>query len=57
MKARRIEKLLVTDGTGKLTGLLTLKDTEKSVLNPQCLQGRDGPAAGRGRLDRGGCGV
>ncbi len=35
MKARRIEKLLVTDGTGKLTGLLTLKDTEKSVLNPQ----------------------
>jgi IMP dehydrogenase len=35
MKARRIEKLLVTDGTGKLTGLLTLKDTEQSVLNPQ----------------------
>ncbi len=34
MKARRIEKLLVTDGEGKLTGLLTLKDTEKSVLNP-----------------------
>jgi IMP dehydrogenase len=35
MKARRIEKLLVTDGAGKLTGLLTLKDTEKAVLNPQ----------------------
>jgi IMP dehydrogenase len=35
MKARRIEKLLVTDGVGKLTGLLTLKDTEKAVLNPQ----------------------
>ncbi|MCO6382313.1 IMP dehydrogenase [Oceanicola sp. 502str15] len=34
MKARRIEKLLVTDATGKLTGLLTLKDTEQSVLNP-----------------------
>jgi IMP dehydrogenase len=34
MKARRIEKLLITDGTGKLTGLLTLKDTEKAVLNP-----------------------
>ena len=34
MKARRIEKLLVTDGNGKLTGLLTLKDTEQSVLNP-----------------------
>ena len=25
---------MVTDGTGKLTGLLTLKDTEKAVLNP-----------------------
>jgi len=34
MKARRIEKLLVTDNTGKLTGLLTLKDTEQAVLNP-----------------------
>ncbi|MFD1882775.1 IMP dehydrogenase [Paracoccus pacificus] len=34
MKSRRIEKLLVTDGNGKLTGLLTLKDTETSVLNP-----------------------
>ena len=34
MRERRIEKLLVTDGTGKLTGLLTLKDTEKAVLNP-----------------------
>jgi IMP dehydrogenase len=34
MKVRRIEKLLVTDGQGRLTGLLTLKDTEKAVLNP-----------------------
>ena len=34
MKSRRIEKLLVTDASGKLTGLLTLKDTELSVLNP-----------------------
>ena len=34
MKARRIEKLLVTDAAGKLTGLLTLKDTEQAVLNP-----------------------
>ncbi len=34
MKSRRIEKLLVTDGKGKLTGLLTLKDTEQAVLNP-----------------------
>ncbi|MFC3571105.1 IMP dehydrogenase [Paracoccus sp. TOH] len=34
MKARRIEKLLITNADGRLTGLLTLKDTEKSVLNP-----------------------
>jgi IMP dehydrogenase len=34
MRARRIEKLLVTDGDGKLTGLLTLKDIEQAVLNP-----------------------
>ena len=35
MQARRIEKLLITDGAGKLTGLLTLKDSEQAVLNPQ----------------------
>ncbi|WP_341861729.1 IMP dehydrogenase [Gymnodinialimonas sp. 57CJ19] len=35
MRARRIEKLLITDGAGALTGLLTLKDTEQAVLNPQ----------------------
>ncbi|MCF3594165.1 IMP dehydrogenase [Rhodobacteraceae bacterium LMO-12] len=34
MRSRRIEKLLVHDGKGKLTGLLTLKDTEQAVLNP-----------------------
>ncbi|WP_417525901.1 IMP dehydrogenase [Marinovum sp.] len=34
MKERRIEKLLVHDGKGKLTGLLTLRDTEQAVLNP-----------------------
>ncbi|MBV0912093.1 IMP dehydrogenase [Anianabacter salinae] len=34
MKARRIEKLLVTDREGRLTGLLTLKDSEKAVVNP-----------------------
>ncbi|SDC87791.1 IMP dehydrogenase [Ruegeria marina] len=34
MRARRIEKLLVHDGKGRLTGLLTLKDTEQAVLNP-----------------------
>jgi IMP dehydrogenase len=35
MQARRIEKLLVVDAKGKLTGLLTLKDSEQAVLNPQ----------------------
>jgi IMP dehydrogenase len=34
MRSRRIEKLLVTDAEGRLTGLLTLKDTEQAVLNP-----------------------
>jgi IMP dehydrogenase len=35
MEARRIEKLLVVDKDGRLTGLLTLKDIEQAVLNPQ----------------------
>jgi IMP dehydrogenase len=35
MHERRIEKLLVVDGEGKLTGLLTIKDIEQAVLNPQ----------------------
>jgi IMP dehydrogenase len=35
MHARRIEKLLVLDKDGKLTGLLTIKDIEQAVLNPQ----------------------
>ncbi|MCL4676605.1 MAG: IMP dehydrogenase, partial [Pararhodobacter sp.] len=34
MHERRIEKLLVVNEEGKLTGLLTLKDTEKAVLHP-----------------------
>ena len=34
MEERRIEKLLVTDKAGKLTGLLTLRDTENAVWNP-----------------------
>ncbi|WP_170760064.1 IMP dehydrogenase [Ruegeria lacuscaerulensis] len=42
MKARRIEKLLVVDGDGKLTGLLTLKDTEQAVLNPTACKDRLG---------------
>ena len=35
MQARRIEKLLITDEKGHLTGLMTLKDLEQAVLNPQ----------------------
>ena len=35
MHARRIEKLLVVDGQGRLSGLLTIKDIEQAVLNPQ----------------------
>ncbi len=42
MKVRRIEKLLVTDGQGKLTGLLTLKDTEQAVLNPSACKDKLG---------------
>ncbi|GAB4259113.1 MAG: IMP dehydrogenase [Pararhodobacter sp.] len=34
MHDRRIEKLLVVNEEGRLTGLLTLKDTEKAVLHP-----------------------
>ncbi|MSU91440.1 IMP dehydrogenase [Rhodobacteraceae bacterium 2CG4] len=35
MHARRIEKLLVVDEQDRLTGLLTIKDIEQAVLNPQ----------------------
>lgn len=35
MEARRIEKLLVVNDDNELTGLLTIKDIEQSVLNPQ----------------------
>ncbi|UWQ20321.1 IMP dehydrogenase [Jannaschia sp. W003] len=35
MHARRIEKLLVVNAEGRLTGLLTIKDLEQAVLNPQ----------------------
>ncbi len=34
MADRRIEKLLVTNAKGELTGLLTIKDIEQAVLNP-----------------------
>ena len=35
LQARRIEKLLVVNEAGALTGLLTVKDLQKAVLNPQ----------------------
>ena len=35
MESRRIEKLLVVDEGGRLTGLLTIKDLEQAVLNPR----------------------
>jgi IMP dehydrogenase len=35
MHGRRIEKLLVVNADGRLTGLLTIKDLEQAVLNPQ----------------------
>jgi len=56
MQARRIEKLLITDGDGKLTGLLTLKDSEQAVLNPQACKdalGRLRVAAATGVGDAG----
>jgi IMP dehydrogenase len=34
LQSRRIEKLLVVNERGELTGLLTVKDIQKSVLNP-----------------------
>ena len=56
MRARRIEKLLIVDGAGKLTGLLTLKDSEQAVLNPQACKdhlGRLRVAAATGVGDSG----
>ncbi|NNU80584.1 IMP dehydrogenase [Halovulum dunhuangense] len=35
MHARRIEKLLVVDREDRLTGLLTIRDIEQAVVNPQ----------------------
>jgi len=35
MQARRIEKLLIVDEKDRLSGLLTLRDIERAVLNPQ----------------------
>lgn len=35
MEARRIEKMLIVNDNNELTGLLTIRDIEQSVLNPQ----------------------
>ena len=56
MQARRIEKLLIADSKGKLTGLLTLKDSEQAVLNPMACKdelGRLRVAAASGVGDAG----
>ncbi|MEM7526384.1 MAG: IMP dehydrogenase [Pseudomonadota bacterium] len=42
LQARRIEKLLVVDGEGRCTGLLTVKDIQKAVLNPRATKDRMG---------------
>jgi IMP dehydrogenase len=42
MHARRIEKLLVVNAEGRLTGLMTIKDLEQAVLNPQACKDRLG---------------
>ncbi|MGF1550912.1 MAG: IMP dehydrogenase [Paracoccaceae bacterium] len=34
LQTRRIEKLIVVDESGRCTGLLTVKDIQKAVLNP-----------------------
>ncbi len=38
----RIEKLLVVDGKGRCTGLITVKDMEKSQLNPHATKDETG---------------
>ena len=46
LQARRIEKLIIVDGMGRCVGLLTVKDIEKSKLNPNACK----DAAGRLRV-------
>ena len=47
MHARRIEKLLVVDAKGHLTGLLTIKDIEQARPQSAGVQGPAGPTQGR----------
>ena len=42
LQARRIEKLLVVNDRGECTGLLTVKDIQKAVLNPIACKDRMG---------------
>ena len=56
LHAHRIEKLLVVDGEGRCVGLITVKDIEKSQLNPNAskdAQGRLRAAAAVGVGDDG----
>ncbi|MBB3967127.1 MULTISPECIES: IMP dehydrogenase [Rhizobium] len=56
LHAHRIEKLLVIDGEGRCVGLITVKDIEKSQLNPNAskdAQGRLRAAAAVGVGDDG----
>ncbi len=46
LQARRIEKLIITDAEGRCVGLLTVKDIEKSKLNPNACK----DSAGRLRV-------
>ncbi len=46
LQERRIEKLIIVDGMGRCVGLLTVKDIEKSKLNPNACK----DAAGRLRV-------
>jgi IMP dehydrogenase len=45
----RIEKLLVVDKNGRLTGMITIKDIEKIKKYPNACKDSHGAAAGRGR--------
>ncbi|MGG6896093.1 MULTISPECIES: IMP dehydrogenase [Rhizobium] len=42
LHTHRIEKLLVVDGDGRLVGLITVKDIEKSQLNPNASKDAQG---------------
>jgi IMP dehydrogenase len=56
LHTHRIEKLLVVDGEGRCVGLITVKDIEKSQLNPNAskdMQGRLRAAAAIGVGDDG----